>query len=136
MGPAKTKFFFGTRSGADVTFSSSNDGVTQSRDLASAVQTGTGGVIIRCKTGTRNGSGVLDIDIYDSEDGLNFDKVASFTQITAAGQYAKDPGRRLRRFVRLDMILTSGTGFDATKAWAEYVESRESGVPAGSIRES
>src|SRR5262245_24504422 len=104
MGPAKTKYFFGTRSGADVTFSSSNDGVTQSRDLASAIQGATGGVIIRAKTGTRNGSGVLDIDIYDSEDGQNFDKVASFTQITAAGQYSKDPGRRLRRFVRVDMI--------------------------------
>ena len=136
MGPAKTKFFVGTRSGADVTFSSANAGVTQSRDLASAVQTGTGGVIIRCKTGTRNSSGVLDIDIYDSEDGLTFNKRASFTQITAAGDYAKDPGVRLAPFVRVVTILTSGTGFDETRVWVEYAESRESGVPAGSISES
>lgn len=135
MGPAKTKHFFGTRE-AGVTFSASNDGVTQTRDLSSAVQGVTGGIIIRCHTGTRNGSGVLDIDIYDSDDGLNFQKVASFTQIVAAGDYVKDPGRRLRPFVRLDMILTSGTGFDDTKAWAEYVESRESGRPAGGIREA
>jgi hypothetical protein len=135
MGPAKSKHFFGTRA-AGVVFSSSTDGVTQSRDLSSAVQTVAGGVVIRCHTGTRNSSGVLDIDIYDSDDGLNFQKVASFTQITAAGDYEKDPGRRLRSFVRLDMILTSGTGFDDTKAWAEFTESRESGRPAGGIREA
>ena len=134
MGPAKTKFLLGER-GAPIVFSSSTDGVTRSRDLSSAVQTATGGVLVRAKTGTRNGSGVLDIDIYDSDDGLNFDLVASFTQITAAGQYTKDPGVRLRAFVRANAILTSGTGFDDTAIWVQYVESRESGHAAGGIRE-
>lgn len=135
MGPSKSKFLLGTRT-AGIVFSSSTDGVTQSRDLASAIQTETAGVLFRCRTGTRNGSGVLDIDIYDSEDGLNFAKVASFTQITAAGTYLKAPGVRMRRFVRVDAILTSGTGFDDTAIWVEFTEGRESGVPAGSIREA
>ena len=37
MGPSKSKFLLGTRT-AGIVFSSSTDGVTQSRDLASAVQ--------------------------------------------------------------------------------------------------
>lgn len=137
MGPSKSKYFLGNRNGTPlVVFSASNDGLTQSRDLASAIETETAGVIFRVKTGTRNGSGVLDVDVYDSENGQDFAKVASFTQITAAGQYSKAPGVRVRRFVKLDLILTSGTGFDDTRAWVEYVEGRESGSPSGSIRES
>lgn len=135
MGPSKRKYLVGTRE-ASITFATGTAGTSRSRSLQSAVQTNTGGPIFRCHTGTRNGSGVLDIDIYDSEDGLNFNKRASFTQITAAGDYAKDPGVRLAPIVRVVTILTSGTGFDDTKVWVEFAESRESGAPAGNPREA
>lgn len=135
MGPSKAKYLVGTRA-AGITFASGTAGASQSRDLASAIQTETAGVLFRCRTGTRNGSGVLDIDIYDSEDGLTFNKVTSFTQITAAGTYLKAPGVRMRRFVRVTTILTSGTGFDDTAVWVEYTEGRESGHAAGGIREA
>ncbi len=135
MGPAKSKYLVGTRA-AGIVFATGTAGTSQSRDLASAVQTIAGGPVFRCQTGTRNGTGVLDIDIYDSEDGQTFNKRGSFTQIIAAGTNSKDLGIRLRRFVRVVTILTSGTGFDDTKVWVEYVENRESGNAAGGIRET
>lgn len=133
MGPAKSKYFKGTRAaGSDFTATET----TQSRDLGSAVQSLTGGVIFRANIGTKTGSPTLDIDIYDSEDNLVWTKRASFTQITAAGDYSKDPGVRLRRFVRLILTLGSTTSYAACRIWAEYVENRESGQPAGTIRET
>lgn len=133
MGPAKSKYFFGTRAAGTLWDATQN---TPSRDLASAIQSLTGGVIFRILTGTRNGSGVMDVNIEDSDDNLNWAVVAAFSQITSATTTTKDPGRRVRRFVRLATTLTSGTSFSATRMWAEYVENRESGCPAGTIRET
>lgn len=133
-GAAKRKYLVGTRA-ASITFASGTAGTSRARSLQSAVQTIAGGPIFRCHTGTRNGSGVLDIDIYDSEDGLNFHKRGSFTQITAAGDYQKDLGFRLAPIVRVVTILTSGTGFDDTRVWVDFTEDRSSGAPAGNPRE-
>jgi hypothetical protein len=130
---SKSKYFKGTRAaGSDFTATET----TQSRDFAGAVQTNSGGIIIRANIGTKTGTPTLDIDIYDSEDNLVWTKRASFTQITAAGDYSKDPGVRLRRFVRLVLTLGSTTSYAACRIWAEYVEDRTSGTPAGNPREA
>ncbi len=130
----KRKMLFGTRA-AGATFSVT--GTTAAKDLNSAIQTQTGGVIFRCSTGALTGSPTLDIDIEDSEDGVNFAKVCSFTQITAAGTgYVKDPGVRIGRFVRAVMTLGSTTSFATVRVWAEYDEDRSSGRPAGGVLET
>ena len=132
----KRKYFFGTRA-AGATFATGQAGATASKCIQSAVQTIAGGCIVRCSVGTRNSSGVLDIDIYDSEDNLTFAKVASFTQIAAGdADYFKDPGRRLGPFARVYLTLTSGTGFSTTRVWIEYVEDRSSGRHAGGLTET
>lgn len=130
----KRKMLLGTRAaGTDFTATVT----TVSKNIQSAVQSVEGvGVVFRIKTGTRNGSGVMDADIYDSEDGLTFTKVASFTQITAEGDNFKLPGRSVAAFVRLVLTLTSGTGFSACRAWVEYFEDRSSGRPAGGVTET
>lgn len=130
----KRKMLLGTRAaGTDFT----GTVTTVSKNIQSAVQGNSGeGVVFRIKTGTRNGSGVMDADIYDSEDGQTFTKVASFTQITAEGDNLKAPGKRVAQFVRLVLTLTSGTGFSACRAWVEYEESRASGRAAGGVTET
>ena len=132
-GPVKSKYLFGTRGAGTLWDATQN---TPSRDLAAAVQTPAGGVIFRIQTGTRNGSGVMDANIEDSDDGVNWAVVAAFSQITSSTTTTKDPARPVRRFVRLATTLTSGTSFSATRMWCEYQESRESGAMAGTISET
>lgn len=129
----KSKYTFGTRAAGVLWDATQN---TTVKDLRGAIQTAAGGIVARIKTGTRNGSGVMDANIEDSDDGVNFNAVASFTQITAAGSYSKDPARPLRRFVRLATTLTSGTSFSACQMWFEYREDRSSGAPAGGVTET
>lgn len=128
----KSKYFFGTRAAGTLWDATQN---TQSRDVRSAIQGVTGGVVFRIATGTRNGSGVMDANIEDSDDGVNWAVVAAFSQITSSTTTTKDPARPVRRFVRLATTLTSGTSFSATRMWCEYRESRESGAMAGGISE-
>lgn len=129
----KSKYFFGTRAAGTLWDATQN---TQSRDVRSAIQGVTGGVVFRIQTGTRNGSGVMDVNIEDSDDGVNWAVVVAFSQITSATTTTKDPARPVRRFVRLATTLTSGTSFSATRMWCEYQESRESGAMAGGISET
>ena len=133
MAAIKSKYFFGTRAAGTLWDATQN---TQSRDVRSAIQGVTGGVVFRIQTGTRNGSGVMDANIEDSDDGVNWAIVAAFSQITSSTTTTKDPARPVRRFVRLATTLTSGTSFSATRMWCEYQEDRSSGAIAGGISET
>lgn len=133
MAAAKSKYFWGSRAAGVLWDATVN---TQSRDVRSAIQTVAGGVIFRIQTGTRNGSGVMDANIEDSDDGVNWAIVAAFSQITSSTTTSKDPARPVRRFVRLATTLTSGTSFSATRMWCEYREDRSSGLPAGGLGET
>ena len=131
-GSSKSLYFHGTRA-AGATLSTT--ATTASKDLRSAIQTLAGGVVVRAQMGTETGTADVDIDIEDSDDNVSFSKRAGFTQITAAGSYSKDPGVRLRRFVRLVITVAGGGSYAATRVWLEYSEGRESGAMAGNPRQ-